>query len=89
MCWAGPEDQAKHECFVLAPEYGSVVVDDNYQPSTLFDTTSVPLNTAAPLPNPAIGLIDLTNFRYTFTAGAGPATGTPVTLVAFQFTYTQ
>ncbi|MFF3572434.1 alpha/beta hydrolase-fold protein [Nocardia jiangxiensis] len=40
VCWAGPEDQAKHECFVLAPEYGSVVVDDNYQPSTLFGTTA-------------------------------------------------
>ncbi|MFD3924750.1 alpha/beta hydrolase-fold protein [Streptomyces sp. NPDC058614] len=40
VCWASPEDQAKHECFVLAPEYGSVVVDDNYEPSTLFDATA-------------------------------------------------
>ena len=39
MCWASPEDQAKHESFVLAPEYGSVVIDDNYEPSTLFDAT--------------------------------------------------
>jgi predicted peptidase len=40
VCWAGPEDQARHECFVLAPEYGSVVVDDDYEPSTLFDATA-------------------------------------------------
>ncbi|KAA9149421.1 hypothetical protein FPZ12_043420 [Amycolatopsis acidicola] len=39
VCWASEEDQREHECFVLAPEYGSVVVDDNYQPSTLFDAT--------------------------------------------------
>ncbi len=40
VCWASPEDQAKHECFVVAPEYDSVVVDDNYQPSSLFDATA-------------------------------------------------
>ena len=39
VCWASPEDQARHECFVLAPEYGSVVIDDSYEPSTLFDAT--------------------------------------------------
>ena len=39
MYWASPEDQARHECFVLAPEYGSVVIDDNYKPSALFDAT--------------------------------------------------
>ncbi|WP_329316495.1 hypothetical protein [Streptomyces sp. NBC_01262] len=39
VCWASPEDQAKHECFVLAPEYGAVVIDDTYLPSTLFDAT--------------------------------------------------
>lgn len=39
VCWASPEDQAKRECFVLAPEYPSVVIDDNYEPSTLFDAT--------------------------------------------------
>ena len=58
--------------------------------ATTFDVTTVPLNTAAPLPNPAVGLIDLANFRYTFTASTGPAAaGTPISLVAFQFTYTQ
>ncbi|MFD4509425.1 alpha/beta hydrolase-fold protein [Streptomyces sp. NPDC058457] len=40
VCWASPEDQAKHESFVLAPEYGSVVIDDDYAPSTLFDATA-------------------------------------------------
>ena len=40
VCWASPEDQARHEAFVLAPEYGSVVIDDTYLPSTLFDATA-------------------------------------------------
>ncbi|MER5438402.1 alpha/beta hydrolase-fold protein [Streptomyces sp. NPDC002790] len=40
VCWASDEDQARHESFVLAPEYGSVVVDDTYKPSTLFDATA-------------------------------------------------
>jgi predicted peptidase len=40
VCWASDEDQARHESFVLAPEYGSVVVDDTYVPSTLFDATA-------------------------------------------------
>ncbi|MER7690911.1 alpha/beta hydrolase-fold protein [Streptomyces sp. NPDC097610] len=40
VCWASPDDQARHESFVLAPEYGSVVVDDDYEPSALFDATA-------------------------------------------------
>ncbi|MEV2193035.1 alpha/beta hydrolase-fold protein [Streptomyces phaeochromogenes] len=40
VCWASPQDQARHESFVLAPEYGSVVIDDNYEPSTLFEATA-------------------------------------------------
>ncbi|WP_234477667.1 alpha/beta hydrolase-fold protein [Streptomyces sp. MBT65] len=40
VCWASPEDQARHEAFVLAPEYGAVVIDDDYLPSTLFDATA-------------------------------------------------
>ncbi|MFI6467301.1 twin-arginine translocation signal domain-containing protein [Streptomyces sp. NPDC050538] len=40
VCWASPEDQARHEAFVLAPEYDSVVIDDTYKPSPLFDTTA-------------------------------------------------
>lgn len=39
VCWASPEDQRRHECFVLAPEYPEVVIDDNYKPSTYFDAT--------------------------------------------------
>ncbi len=37
--WASPEDQAKHPCFVLAPEYPEVVIADDYKPSTYFDAT--------------------------------------------------
>ncbi|WP_405992278.1 alpha/beta hydrolase-fold protein [Streptomyces sp. NBC_00986] len=40
VCWASPEDQARHEAFVLAPEYDSVVIDDTYKPSPLFDATA-------------------------------------------------
>lgn len=39
VCWASPEDQARHECFVVAPEYPAVVIDNNYEPSSYFDTT--------------------------------------------------
>ena len=39
VCWASPDDQARHECFVLAPQYDSVVVSDDYAPGPLFDTT--------------------------------------------------
>lgn len=39
VCWASPRDQAKRESFVLAPAYPTVVIDDNYKPTTLFDST--------------------------------------------------
>jgi predicted peptidase len=39
VCWASPADQAKHQSFVLAPVYPTVVIDDDYKPTTLFDTT--------------------------------------------------
>lgn len=39
LCWASPEDQARHECFVVAPQYPTVAVDDTYQPTPLFDAT--------------------------------------------------
>lgn len=39
VCWASHEDQARHESFVLAPEYPAVVIGDNYKPSTYFDAT--------------------------------------------------
>ena len=28
VSWASPENQSRHECFVLAPQYGTVVIDD-------------------------------------------------------------
>lgn len=37
--WAGPRDQARHECVVVAPAYPAIVIDDDYQPSTYFDAT--------------------------------------------------
>ncbi|MEB8336946.1 alpha/beta hydrolase-fold protein [Streptomyces endophyticus] len=40
VCWAGPEDQARNECLVVAPEYQEVVLDDTYEPTDLFDTTA-------------------------------------------------
>ncbi|MEV6161854.1 hypothetical protein AB0L71_08000 [Streptomyces sp. NPDC052052] len=39
IVWAGEEEQAKHECLVVAPQYPSVVVEDDYLPTDLFDTT--------------------------------------------------
>ncbi|MFT4081686.1 MAG: hypothetical protein QM638_03795 [Nocardioides sp.] len=38
ICWASPRDQAKHPAFVLAPDFGAIVVDDDYEPMNLFDT---------------------------------------------------
>ncbi|WP_051742241.1 PHB depolymerase family esterase [Streptomyces xylophagus] len=40
VCWAGPEDQAVREAFVLAPQYPSVVVSDDYKPTAYFDATA-------------------------------------------------
>ena len=28
--WASPRDQAKHPCFVLAPQFDEIVVDDSF-----------------------------------------------------------
>lgn len=38
-CWATTTDQAKRPCFVLAPQYESVVVNDNSEATSLLDTT--------------------------------------------------
>ncbi|MET7569490.1 PHB depolymerase family esterase [Streptomyces sp. NPDC005492] len=40
VCWASPEDQAKREAFVLAPQYPAVVVSDDYKPTAYFDATA-------------------------------------------------
>lgn len=37
--WAEPSEQAKNECFVLAPQYTSVIVDDNNVPTEQMDMT--------------------------------------------------
>ncbi len=39
VIWATPLEQAKHECFVLAPQYTSVIADDNSQTSEPMDIT--------------------------------------------------
>jgi predicted peptidase len=39
VIWATPSEQAKHECFVLAPQYASAIVDDNYETTTEYDIT--------------------------------------------------
>ena len=53
-----------------------------------FDTSTVPLNTPQPLPNSALSVVDLANFRYVISASTGAATADPVTLVAFQLACT-
>lgn len=37
--WASPRDQAKHPCFVLAPQYDEIVVDDSFRVTASAETT--------------------------------------------------
>lgn len=39
VIWADPAEQAKRPCFVLAPQYDEVIVDDQSQASPMLDTT--------------------------------------------------
>jgi predicted peptidase len=39
IAFAGPEDQAKRPCFVLAPQYAEIIADDGNNTSTMLDTT--------------------------------------------------
>ncbi len=39
VVWASPEEQAKHPCFVLAPQYDVVTVDDNFNTTPDLDAT--------------------------------------------------
>ena len=39
VVWASKEWQEKHPCFVLAPQYDTVIVDDNYQYGPELDRT--------------------------------------------------
>lgn len=39
VSWAAPEEQAVRPCFVLAPQYDEIIVDDNSQASEMLETT--------------------------------------------------
>lgn len=39
ISWASPSDQAKRPCFVLAPQYDEIIVDDSSRASLMLDTT--------------------------------------------------
>jgi predicted peptidase len=39
VIWATPSEQAKHECFVLAPQYTTVIADDNSKTAEQMDIT--------------------------------------------------
>nr|WP_319483476.1 PHB depolymerase family esterase [uncultured Cohaesibacter sp.] len=39
IAWASPEDQARRPCFVLAPQYGEIIADDDSNTSSMLDTT--------------------------------------------------
>jgi hypothetical protein len=68
-----------------------VSLTDNSTSTFLFDNAPghVPLNSVATLPDQALGAIDLTAFRYVFSAGVGAALlGSPITLTSIQFNYT-
>jgi predicted peptidase len=39
IIWATPEEQAKHECFVLAPQYTEVMANDNSETTVDMDVT--------------------------------------------------
>ncbi|QIB36470.1 peptidase [Ancylobacter pratisalsi] len=39
ISWASPEDQAKRPCFVLAPQYAEIIVDNESRTSSMMETT--------------------------------------------------
>jgi predicted peptidase len=39
VIWATPSEQAKHECFVLAPQYHTVIANDNSETTEYMDMT--------------------------------------------------
>jgi len=43
-CWASPQDQAKHPCFVLAPAFNVITVDDSF---TVTDDVEAAMNLIA------------------------------------------
>jgi len=40
VIWATPSDQARHECFVLAPQYATVIVNDHSEATQELDVTA-------------------------------------------------
>ena len=40
VIWATPSDQARHECFVLAPQYATVIVNDRSEATQELDATA-------------------------------------------------
>ncbi|MBP2642950.1 MAG: hypothetical protein H6Q67_837 [Firmicutes bacterium] len=44
IIWAEPLEQAKHECFVLAPSYHNAITTDNFQTTNELDTTVALIN---------------------------------------------
>ncbi|MGI8334811.1 hypothetical protein ACRYCC_33075 [Actinomadura scrupuli] len=66
------------------------VADGTTQNVVQFDTSQVPFNTDKPLPNSALSVVDLANFRYSFSASSGVGNANPadaVTLFSIQITY--
>lgn len=47
VIWAAPSEQAKHECFVLAPQYNGVITTDNSETTDMLDTTVNLINSIA------------------------------------------
>jgi predicted peptidase len=39
VAWASSQDQAERPCFVLAPQYGEIIADDDSKTSDMLDTT--------------------------------------------------
>lgn len=39
VVWASPEEQSKRPCYVLAPQFDEIIVDDNSETSPMMETT--------------------------------------------------
>ena len=59
--WASPQEQAKHPCLVLAPQYDEIVVDDNFK--------------ATPSAEATIGLLNYLKSAYSIDASRIYTTG--------------
>jgi predicted peptidase len=47
VIWATPSDQARHECFVLAPQYSTVIVNDQSEATRELEATVALVNALA------------------------------------------